>query len=295
LWDRGKSKKVELMSIEMQKFSLRSSSQLFFTTIAMILLLVVGLSTATFAWFSANSRVGSGSIIFEARNTASASIYLGWVPDSVESSITFSAPEEIDPMVPSFAPINTTRVDDFTNNFYTASISPEGDNGEPSVFNENGFRVLPYKAYQGPPDSVETQDYFYVINGSAEPTIVVMQVTFEGDNAALLRVGLFVNETYVGTIRPYDVDPMATTHCGPIVEGGNPYSDGFIEIPTDMALSFGLGGKVDGSTDHFVRVEVVCWYDGVWLDEDFMDGNAEIALVFRGQKGFNNPNVVTNP
>lgn len=274
------------MSINTQKFSLRSSTQLFFTTIAMILLLIIGLSTATFAWFSANSRVGSGAITFEARNTASASIYLGWDIDSLESEISFSAPEEIDPMVPLAEPVvGVTTPDAFYNSFYSASVTPVGPLGEPSVFNENGFRVIPYKANQAPPDAVALQDYFYIINGSADPTNVMMQVIFEGVNAPLLRVALFTNERYVGTIRPYETDPMAATHFGPIIENSLAGTDNFGQIPTELSLTFPIGGNNGVATDYYQRLDLVCWYDGVWLDENFMDTNAQISLIFRSQRG----------
>lgn len=274
------------MSIFNIKSSLKSSTQLFFTTIAMILLLVVGLSTATFAWFSANSRVGSGSIVFEARNTASASIYLGWTIDSTESEITFSAPDEIDPMVPLSQPVvGVTTADSFYNSFYSASISPVGPLGEPSVFNENGFRVIPYKANQAPPDAPVLQDYFYIINGSADPTNVMMQVVFEGINAPLLRVSLFTNERYVGTIRPYETDPMAATHFGPIIENGLAGTEDFGQIPTELSLTFPIGGNDGVATNYYQRLDLVCWYDGVWLDENFMDTNAQISLIFRSQRG----------
>lgn len=277
------------MSINMQKFSLRSSSQLFFTTIAMILLLIIGLSTATFAWFSANSRVGSGSIVFEARNTASASIYLGWDIDSLESEITFSAPEEIDPMVPIAEPVvGETTVDAFYNSFYSSTISPEGPLGEPSVFNENGFRVIPYKANQAPPDVEVLQDYFYIINGSAEPTNVMMQVIFEGINAPLLRVALFINQRYVGIVRPQveETELMAATHFGPIVENSLAGTDNFDQIPTaPLSLTFPIGGNDGVATNYYQRLDLVCWYDGVWLDENFMDTNAQISLIFRSQRG----------
>lgn len=274
------------MSINTQKFSLRSSTQLFFTTIAMILLLIVGLSTATFAWFSANSRVGSGAITFEARNTASASIYLGWTIDSTNSEITFSAPEEIDPMVPLASPVvGVTTADAFYSSFYSATVSPVGPLGEPSVFNENGFRVIPYKANQAPPDAEELQDYFYIINGSPDPTNVMMQVIFEGVNAPLLRVALFTNERYVGTIRPYETDPMAATHFGPIIENSLAGTDNFGQIPTELSLTFPIGGNDGVATNYYQRLDLVCWYDGVWLDENFMDTNAQISLIFRSQRG----------
>jgi len=55
---------------------LKSSSRLFITTIMMVVLLVVGLSTATFAWFSSNIEVRSNELTFTAKNVAGANIYI---------------------------------------------------------------------------------------------------------------------------------------------------------------------------------------------------------------------------
>ncbi len=283
-----------------QKFILRSSSQLFFTTIMMVVLLVLGLSTATFAWFSSNIEVRSNELIFTAKNVAGANIYITWdnpadmIWDEVDKStmrtIQFSDPEEIAPMVPKSAPINTTTVTQFEGLFYGATTNIKVDENDPLIFNiifnTDGYPETPYLGNNG---TATPQKHFYIINGDATPTNVSALITFRGDNLSLLRVALFVNDQFRGIVVANDINPeKSATHYGEIVYEADATTNGFNKIPnaTDP-ISFSIPG-IGGGEANYVKVAIVCWYDGVWLDETGQSKTSSISLIFRADSTTNN-------
>lgn len=278
------------------KSILRSSSQLFFTTIMMVVLLVLGLSTATFAWFSSNIEVRSNELIFTAKNVAGANIYITWdnpadmvweqVDKSTMRTIQFSDPEEIAPMVPKTAPINTTTASQFKANFYGATTNVPVDENDPLIFNTEGYPETPYLGNNG---AATPQDYFYIINGDATTTNVSALITFKGDNLSLLRVALFVNDEFKGIVVANDIDPeKSATHYGEIVYEADATTNGFNKIPNATEpISFSIPG-IGGGEANYVKVAIVCWYDGVWLDETGQSKTSSISLIFRADSTTNN-------
>lgn len=280
-----------------QKFILRSSSQLFFTTIMMVVLLILGLSTATFAWFSSNIEVRSNELIFTAKNVAGANIYITWdnpadmvweeVDKSAMRAIQFADPEEIAPMVPKNAPTNTTTTTQFSSAFYTGTTNVQENENDPLIFNTGGMLESPYLGNNG---AATPQEYFYIINGDTTSTSVSTLVTFKGDNMSLLRVALFVDDVFKGIVVTNNIDPTtADTHYGEIVYGEDATTNGFNKIPHDATepISFTIPG-IGAGQKNYVKVAIVCWYDGVWLDESGQSKTASISLVFRADSTGNN-------
>ncbi len=272
-----------------EKSLFKASSQLFFTTIAMVLLLIIGLSTATFAWFSSNIEVRSNELTFTAKNVAGANIYITWdnpadmIWETVDKTtmrvIQFANPEEIAPMVPLSMPTDTTTVALFDASFYSGTTNIQIAPTDPLTFNTDGYSESPYIGNNG---ATESQEYFYIINGDATETNVSTFITFKGDNMSLLRVALFVDDVYKGIVVAGNIDPgTADTHYGPIVYGADATTAGFAKIPNTTApISFTIPG-ISGTQNNYVKVAVVCWYDGVWLDEKGQSKSSSISLIFR--------------
>jgi hypothetical protein len=278
-----------------KKNSIVKSSQLFFTTIMLVVLLVVGLSTATFAWFSSNIEVRSNELIFTAKNVAGANIYITWDdPANIDfasldatalkalRTIEFSDPEEIAPMVPNVAPVkDTTKAIDFTSSFYGATTDVQVDEQDPLVFNMDGYLEKPYTGNNG---ATPAQNYFYIINGDATATNVSALVTIKGDNLSLLRIALFVEDKFKGIVVANDIDPnVSATHYGEIKYGQDATTNGFAKIANEENLiSFEIPGTAnEDGKDNYVKVAIVCWYDGVWLDESGQNKTASVSLIFR--------------
>lgn len=267
------------------------SYQLSFTTIMMVVLLIVGLSTATFAWFSSNIEVRSNELIFTAKNVAGANIYITWdnpadmvweeIDKSTMRTIQFANPEEIAPMVPKTEPTATTTVSQFNTSFYGGTTNVQVDENDPFplVFNMDGY---PEKPYIGNNGAQQPKEFFYIINGDATATSVSALVSIKGDNSSLLRVALFVDDAFKGIVVANDIDPeKSATHYGEIVYEADATTNGFNKISNATEpLSFNIPG-IGGGEANYVKVAVVCWYDGVWLDEKGQSKSSSISLIFR--------------
>lgn len=85
---------------------------MFLSTILMVVLLIVALSTATFAWFTASSTVQTNTSTIAAATSSSANLTLSW-SDTLAGQSTISlisgagqAADKWDPMVPKTSPSN---------------------------------------------------------------------------------------------------------------------------------------------------------------------------------------------
>ena len=106
---------------------------MFITTIMMVVLLVVALSTATFAWYTAQSSVSVTSTSVSSASSNSASLVIDTAAagiDASNSSITLTTSQSIAPMIYHSASDPTTDVtyEAFMNNsFYTCVVDNDGN------------------------------------------------------------------------------------------------------------------------------------------------------------------------
>lgn len=83
---------------------------MFISTVMMVVLLIVALSTATFAWFSANDTVFATQTTLTAAQSSSANIKIGWQgwdDNLFGSTISFDTASNIEPAIPLFMPSKT--------------------------------------------------------------------------------------------------------------------------------------------------------------------------------------------
>ena len=118
---------------------------MFITTLAMVVVLVVALSTATFAWYTAQSTLTSTETSVYTATSTSASIALSSVSSNVTTvsntsiDITMGAnnvENGINPMIPAAA-LTTYTAATTTGAFKTASINADG------TFKANGANATP--------------------------------------------------------------------------------------------------------------------------------------------------------
>ncbi len=80
---------------------------MFITTLLMVVLLVVALSTATFAWFSANNTVTAQQATMTAATSSAANIQISWDNSEWGSTIAFNNNTDFQPSVPKMRPVIT--------------------------------------------------------------------------------------------------------------------------------------------------------------------------------------------
>lgn len=80
---------------------------MFISTVLMVVLLIVALSTATFAWFSANNTVIATQTTMTAATSTDANITIGWEPnpEQMGSSISFDSASALHPTIPKLKPV----------------------------------------------------------------------------------------------------------------------------------------------------------------------------------------------
>lgn len=139
------------------------------STVLMVVLLVVAISTATFAWYTSNTQVNvtNTAISSAASTSASLSIDTTANTNSTNSSITITMGADLQPMIPDAEPSATdtiTTYDTFIGSFTTANVNNAG------IFTNNGSGTTPAEITNvkaGVAEAV-SQDSFFVINTNKE-------------------------------------------------------------------------------------------------------------------------------
>ena len=246
-------------------------------SIIMLALLLVALSTATFAWFSSGTSVNIASIAFTASSDSEGGaneLILCWDKDNIPASNTdlnFSNPDEIDPTVPLNKPVFDAAYTDFvTNNFFTAAQST---GGEPIRFASSPVATNPAVCKS---DNKE-YDRFFIVNKSAGAGMMI-SVSYEisGDNAAALCVAMFVDGKLKGIMTSAD-----EICYGKIVAGAETSSlgkDGEI-VRKSGELNFYLDSSASQDGSNIAEIRLVAWYDGNSLTNDGQNLSAKIENV----------------
>lgn len=78
---------------------------MFISTVMMVVLLIVALSTATFAWFSANDTVIANQTTMTAATSTDANIQISWDGIDYGQSISFKTADGLEPIMPMMRPV----------------------------------------------------------------------------------------------------------------------------------------------------------------------------------------------
>jgi hypothetical protein len=158
---------------------------MFLTTIIMVAVLVVALSTSTFAWYTAQNNVAATNTTLYAASSSAASLGLDTAnngANSTNSSVSLTLTTDVVPMVPT-ALFSTETTKYSTVAFTTAPV----DNA--NKFTAAGSPISPAKIASADVGSgAAAQDYFYIVNtngtNAASVTVAVNIIT---DGYTLLK------------------------------------------------------------------------------------------------------------
>ncbi|MBO5305044.1 MAG: hypothetical protein J6A99_05165 [Clostridia bacterium] len=254
------------------------------TTVLMVVVLVVAISTSTFAWYTAASNGTASEAHLVAANSSSANIALGWTATSTATSITFDATEkQINPAAPAVAGvIGETAFADYK--LYTSTLSAS------NKFNGNGTETEAWTVKENGGDATS----FYVINNNQNAgTTVTMTINYAADvaddpatddvdetvtysNNNKLVVAVFVDGKYAGIF----CNTGNGYACGSIVSDADANTVTKNET-VDTQITFSLGAKVADSTNYAV-ITVKAWLDGIELNQDYANQKAAFSFTFQG-------------
>lgn len=252
----------------------------FITALILVLVLAVGVSTATFAWFSANNVVNISSISFTAdSNAGNGDLAVSWTDGDTDSyRIYFGSPLEnndlIAPMMPSVLPVKgVTGLTDFlTYGYFTTGTQVNLENGS-AVYQYDGDPTSPYVCRS---DTDYENTAFYLMNKNAQLNMLVrVEYEIRGTLSDKLCIALFADGIFQGILTS-----ASAVSYGTITEGGivaSTPSDAGIKCAS-LELSFTLNANSSSS------ITLAAWYDGVAMgDSDISNESTLSNLKFRGE------------
>lgn len=267
-----------------------AKKSMFITTILMVAVLIVAVSTATFAWYTASSSATASKAVLTAAESSSANIAVGWSSTATGSSITFGAnATEVNPMCPTEAlvidtanPENTTTYGDLE--FNTQDLNAYGN------FNGDGIttpkETTPWTVSDGAAENAKTS--FFVINKNQNAAVNVNMTMVPVDDAAnndKLVVAVFGKKGEETTAKLLGVFCNVADGFvyGTIVNGTAPST---LEVTkstdagTPIKNTITLELAQDGTTGSYIEISVKAWLDGTALGQETAGENAAFKFEF---------------
>lgn len=237
-----------------------AKKSMFITTILMVAVLIVAVSTATFAWYTASTTANSNAVTLSSAESQSANIAVGWVDSADTATITLAAPATGVTYNPTAPKTKFTVGDSYAAAaFYTAGIDANKN------FTSAGVSSTPFQATN---PETETDHDFFVINNNANSGVTVrMACDIEGDLANQIVVAVYVDGkfsaiftniaagyTYGEITGPVTVEEVTTQQAASSLSKDSSLTATYVDIP--------LEAKVADGTDHYETVSFYAWLDG---------------------------------
>lgn len=236
----------------------------------MVVLLFSVLSTATYAWYSANNVVGSGIITFKSSSSdVGGFLTIGKTKTATETELTFDKSGDISPMIPIVdGVIGTTKL----GQFMQFQKTYEGLNGAGQlVAMLDGTATTPLLL------AADGQKYFYINNINPENDIIVkLEYTVVGELAGKLHIAVFTGEKEEDAVLLGILSGSGDIHFGRINLG---------EVVADkpkMANAYKTTGSITFTVpgDGSVCIRLAAWLDGVDMKNDDGSKSTSFTLTF---------------
>lgn len=119
---------------------------MFISTVLMVVLLIVALSTATFAWFSANNTVIATQTTMTAATSTDANITIGWEPNpsGMGSSISFDSASALHPTIPMLKPVKAGETGTTIPAQYVSTNKPLSEEVTTYTFTYGNYNEVPF-------------------------------------------------------------------------------------------------------------------------------------------------------
>ena len=261
-----------------------AKKSMFITTILMVAVLVVAISTATFAWYTASGEGTASGASLTSAESADANIGLGWTAATATSAnIDFTNSAN------TFAPmaINTVLVDgtDYAYDnikFTTATVDDQNN------FNTPNANATPWVVSDG-----DTATGFYVRNNNQNAAATVkigINYTTEDDgegnqvdlpNNDILCVAVFVNGNLKGIFTKQSAYAAGTVTQGQNMSTVDDKGTAFILGAADT-ISIELTANNTSASGDNAYIQVKAWFDGTDLNQTKADMDAGFTLTFVG-------------
>lgn len=237
----------------------------------MVLLLFAVLSTATYAWYSANNVAGAGTVTFRsASSDVGGYLGIGKTKTATETEISFDEPGDISPMIPVInAEIGATKL----NSFMQFQKTYEGlNNAGQLVAMLDGTAATPLLL------SVDRQNYFYLNNMAPEADITVkVEYTVVGELAEKLHIAMFIGESEQEATLLGIISGSGEIHYGAISFGEVVSEKPLMENTYKETGAIKLTVPKQGS----VCIRLAAWLDGVDMKNENGGKETSFGISFR--------------
>ena len=245
-------------------------------SIVMTLVLVVAMSTATFAWYVAQSNVSASSTTVKAGSSTASSLAIDAVgvtdATATNTSVALTLSETVLPAAP-LAAIEKNKP------MPTLYGAPKNNANQ---FTDDGDAVVPAAITAVDGDTDSANDFFYVSNTHDQNSVNVQaKITFEGSTADNVVVAILVEGQYgdpaEATMLVKGVFSKTGSYdAGEIVEGATAVLDDATADSTYVDL-----GTI--AANGSMKVSVLVWLDGDLLTADDITNNlvGKIAIDFK--------------
>lgn len=250
---------------------------MFISTILMVVVLVVALSTATFAWYTSSTNATATDASLTAAHSDSANIAVGWTNDAVSTTVDLTRLDTVNvaPMVPDAVPeVGTTQFTGLT--FKTATIDTQ--NKFANVATGNPWTI----SHKDAEDDDTADTSFYVINHNVNAgATITMTCNIGGENANKLLVAVFVNDKFAGIFTQktgYTVGSgLDDDKC---VKTGNEAVSLETEEDTGIAENITFTLAKSGESGDSAQITLKAWLDGNDLTQSYANKTATFAFTF---------------
>lgn len=232
-----------------------AKKSMFITTILMVAVLIVAVSTATFAWYTTTTQVTASEAVVKSATSDSANIAIGWTNAATTTSISLDGTTDaVLPMIPTAKIAKEATGITFT----TAPMNTE------NKFTADGTGANAWVIT----NAEESNNKFYVINHNINEGVTVkMTATFatgtDVDLSANLCVAVLVDGKVAGVFanNAYNYGTITMNNGDSSLSIANEAGD--IVAPS-TGITFDLGAKAEGSTNS-AAISVYAWINGVQL------------------------------
>ena len=268
---------------------MKTKKSMFITTILMVAVLIVAVSTATFAWYTATGATTASEAKITSAQSSEANISIGWEANAKTPSITFvNGADGLKPMAPKTAlEKGVTTFDAFKANLYSSTLDLDGKfNSTPSTAEtpwlSNGTGA--------------TDNKFYIINNnvnSAENIKMTMTQAAYNDNAETTDVDESINNNSKVVVAVFVEGYLAGVFApgGSFVYGtitqGDAYEDLDDEVNVngnddlivdEIVIELDAATSATAGTAKFIQV--VAWLDGEDLTQTYAGYEANFSFNF---------------
>ena len=257
-----------------------AKKSMFITTILMVAVLIVAVSTATFAWYTSSSTVTASKTQLSTATSDSANIAIGWTQSATTTEVSFEPASGLIPMVPTATfVVDTTTATDAAGMMTTGTLQTNA--AGVASFKADGTGATPWTQAQYTEDDTAGATTLYLINYNttkeANVTITMTATNVvdtpevvnyfhlavfaqeAGDTGVVYKGLLGTNAANYGEI---DKDATALTNAGTIAT-----SAVTITVPA-----------ANGASGGTVQIALVGWIDGVNLDNSLAGGAVSFTL-----------------